>query len=308
MSFKSFSRQWPHSVVLLAFTIFMGCGGWDWETVTGEPDPQLNVFGLISTDTSIGSFVVVHKTLGLSGSDQIQAGFDTVWYGSTYQLYPHYESKYLVKNATVLITDGTTSWRFVPRLYQGVRDPWSDYYYSESDMTYIDSTGTFLPHPNTDYSLTITTPEGLSLTGQTRTPGIAAFKAETIPDTIVLHRDFTLRWHPDPLNAVELTTGGDGWLCGSDNIAVVQPGDSIWTSSYPSDCFQNDWEPESMIMNITLKALDENYLGYFYQHSVDEFFSFFMGQGGEGPRYGVTGGYGVFGSFSRSHLTRVALR
>lgn len=308
MNFNPFSRSGWRLAFPLAFAIFLSCGGWDWEPVSGEPDPQLNVFGLISTDTSIQSFVVVHQTLGLSGSDRIQVRFDTLWYDSTYQLYPHYESRYQVKNATVIISDGTTDWRFVPRYNQGAQDPWSDWYYNETDITYLDSTGTFLPRSDTDYSLMITTPDGLSLTGQTRTPGVSTFKEETVADTIVLHRSFTLRWHPDASNAVELTTDGDNWICGSDNMAIIQPGDSIWTSSYPSDCFQDDWGPESMLMDITLKTLDENFYGYFYQHSADEFFSFFMGQGGEGPRYGVTGGYGVFGSFSRSHMTRVAIQ
>lgn len=302
------SRMPARTVLSLMLTFvlafWVSCGNWGWEPVTGETDPQLNVFGLISTDPSIESFVVVHRTIGLSGPDAIEV-YDTIWYNENdYEVRLRYESKYVVENATVLISQGANSWVFTP-VTPEPQDPWQ---ISELDLVYKDTTGTFFALPEQTYTLSISTPDGLSLTGSTRTPPEPVFThLDALPDTLQLHRNFTIRWKPDPDHNYQITTSGDLYLCGGENEDLLLPGDSVWTSQYPWECFENEWDPESTELSIILRAMDENFYGYFYQHQADEFFSFFMGQGGEIPQYGVTGGYGVFGAISRSRITRTAV-
>lgn len=281
-------------VLILALFAFVGCGNWGWEEVSGETDSVLNIFGLISADPATPSFVVVHKTLGLSGADRDPNT---------------YESKYVVRDATVLISDGQQTWNFRPVPHQPIVDPWGngDYYYNDDELTYIDTTGRFHPLPDHDYTLLISTPGGLSLTGTTHTPPQPHIKWEFLPDTIALHRNFSVQWTALPDVWVELTTGANDYLCGTNIQETIPPGDSIWTSSYPMECYSYEWGPDLVLLEIAIKALDENFYGYFYQHQADEFYSFFMGLGSEAASYGVSGGLGIFGSVSRSHIYRPAI-
>lgn len=307
MNFSVSIRTVSAILLVVVLTFWVSCGNWGWEPVTGDTDPKLNVFGLISTDPAIESFVVVHQTISLEGPDVVEVQ-DTLWWGpdsSSYTIQARNQSRYVVENATVRVSRGGASWLFTPVAPSKTTYPWE---IRDLNLVYKDTTGSFSAQPGQSYTLSVTTPEGLTLTGSTITPAVPQFAhLEALPDTIQLHRNFTVRWRPDPEHNYQLTTTGDLYLCGSEYDELLQPRDSVWTSQYPYECFENEWDPEAVKLDIILKALDENFYGYFFQHQADEFFSFFMGQGGEIAQYGVTGGYGVFGSISRSRIQRIAV-
>ncbi len=310
MNFKNsrFRRRLFVLVPTLWLGLFWSCGKWGWEPVTGDTTPQLNVFGLISTDSTLQSFVVVHKTLGLSSPDQTIT-YDTLWYSydhqhNGYYVWPHIASSYLVDDAAVTISDGTQSWNFI--LQADTTYGFMNRFSSDQSI-YVDPAGTFTGVPDTDYELEITTPDSLHLTGQTHTPPKPVLYSDILPDTLVLHSNFTISWQfqADAIN--QIATYSDDYFCGSDYNELVRSGDSTWTTAYPFDCYRNEGGPSTSQLHIILKNLDPNYYGYFYENQANDFYSFLIGAGGTAIQYGVTGGLGVFGSFSRTGLARIAV-
>ena len=281
------------------------CGKWGWEDVTSDHEPVLNVFALISLDTTIQSFVRVRKTLGLEEPERAIVRKDTIWYGDgpyDYRLRDLWESQYLAKDATVTISDGTNDHVFSYVNFE------HDYYWDEQAI-YLDTLNQFHPEPNTKYLLNVSTPDGKQLTGEVTTPPIPSIYSEQIPDTIHIRKTFTVTWKPlETVHSLIRTSPILYWICGSEQRDVMEPGDSSWTSSIV-DChyYENESsEPDSLM--IELRTLDDNYYEYFLKHAwEDEFVSFLLGGGNPGLALGVEGGYGVFGAIASNRVYRVVV-
>ena len=75
----------------------------EWEDVTSNHESTLNIIGLISTDSLRTSFVKVQRTLDMNeASDSLIR--DTI--GSS--IYIFYTSRFIVRNAEVVVSNGVT--------------------------------------------------------------------------------------------------------------------------------------------------------------------------------------------------------
>jgi len=320
----------------LLVMIMNSCGSWGWESIDTDNEEMLNIFGVISLDDSLQSFVVVHKTLDTAGPEGIAISKDTVYF-EAYEYYDDYiqqtvrdtfwyetpwirtlyESRYLVKDATVIISDGTDDFYFVR---QSQENPNDGYHYGYSgvfsdEAVYLDLTGNFSPQPNTEYSLTINTISGLSATGSLRTPPVPVIKESLLPDTVSIRNLFGLEWEyaGDFATVVATDYLGDyngESVCGVEQWTALEEGDTTWTSSFPSYCYEDGYEPDPdtrVLMDIRLRFLDENYSGYFRATGGAATISnILLGEGGIAAGYGIEGGFGVFGALSADWAKRFA--
>ena len=110
----------------------------NWEKIEADYDPELIVFGLISLDPEIDSFVKVYRTLELSEDSEIVVNNDTIESNGNIYIYSNYEPAGLIKNAEVSITSNgnTTPFNFV-----------SSQPYEREKNYYIDTLGIFIPQP-----------------------------------------------------------------------------------------------------------------------------------------------------------------
>ena len=152
--------------IFVAFIIFFnGCAEGEWELLEVDYEPVLNVFGLISLDPEVDSFVRVYRTTTLSEESEIFVGVDTFVFGEEVYLDSIYEPAGLIKNAQVSIKANGTSipFNFVPKQYS-----WE---WNQKNI-YLDTLGTFTPKPGTTYLLNVTVPGYDSVKGELLTPEI----------------------------------------------------------------------------------------------------------------------------------------
>jgi hypothetical protein len=322
------------STIALLFLLIVSCGKWGWESIETDNEEQLNVFGLISLDDSVSSFIVVHKTLDTAGPDQIVVGKDTIYYqayewedwetGETIYdtswydppwIRTRYESRYIVKDAEVTISDGTVEYQFIrdPAHNSDVESSSYGDIYSDPAI-YLNLDQSFIPQPETNYTLDIRTPGGLTLTGAVRTPPRPQIIESSLADTLSIRNLFQVSWHYVGAYSAVVTTGrknnsGEFWICGLEQSGIIQPEDTTWNSTIKSWC--NDVAPEADAlsdMDIRLRLLDENYYKYFLttDDDVADISNFLIGTGGIGSAYGVEGCFGVFGAISADWTNRIA--
>ncbi len=317
--------------------IMTSCGNWGWEAIDTDNEEKLNIFGLISLDDSLSSFVLVHKTLDTAGEDEEIVGYDTIYYESwrwfnedtglfesdTFWYDPPYirtirESRYVVKDATVTISDDSRIYSFVrsPNFGtdgEGREDYWYDDIFSDPGV-YINTDGSFSPEPNTEYTLTVTTPRGHHVTGSLSTPALPRIKKIDLPDTLFINSLFDVNWHYDGDFNTTISTGfaSESWeyyVCGMQQYGVIEPGDTTWTSSVDSWCLENTSDDENVApIGIRLRYLDENYYRYFLSSDseVESISNFLIGEGSIGTAFGIEGGFGVFGAMSADWVNRYA--
>ena len=318
---------------IFSLLVIISCGNWGWEAIDTDNEEKLNVFGLISLDDSVSSFIVVHKTLDTAGPDEEIVGYDTIYYDA-YEYYnydtglfeqdtfwydPPYirtlnESLYNVKDATVTISDGSQTYSFI-RSPQDRND--QNYWYRDifSDPSiYLNTDGSFNPLPNTQYTLAITTPGGHNLTGALITPAVPRIRSSELADTVSIKSLFNVSWNYDGDFNSTITTGlaVQDWersVCGIGQFGLMEPGDTTWTSSIDSWCLEST-QDEDMVsqIGIRLRYLDENYYRYFLasDSELEAISNFLIGEGSVGTAYGVEGGFGVFGAMSADWVSRYA--
>jgi len=325
-----------YSIYTLLFLLLASCGNWGWEAIDTDNEEKLNIFGLISLDDSLSSFVIVHKTLDTAGPDAEIVGYDTIyyesweWYNEDTGLFerdtffydsPYIrtirESLYVVKDATVTITDGSQNYSFVrsPNFGtegEGREDYWYDDIFSDHGV-YINTDLSFSPTPNTEYTLTITTPSGHNVTGSLMTPAHPRIKQDDLADTLFINSLFDVGWHYNGDFNTTITTGfpSQNWefyVCGIQQFGVIEPGDTTWTSSVESWCLETQTDDDVSPIGVRLRYLDENYYRYFLatDEGVENISNFLIGEGGIGTAYGIEGGFGVFGAMSADWVTRYA--
>jgi len=325
-------KGYPTLVLLLALGL-VACGNWGWESIDTDNEERLNIFGLISLDSTTQSFVVVHRTLDTAGPDEEVVGLDTIYYEAwewfnedtglmerdTFWYDPPYvrtlyESKYLVKDAEVVISDGISEYVFErrPQIPSGGDMWWGGGEILMDPAIYRSVDDSFIPQPDTEYSLLITTPAGHRVTGTTRTPNIPQIIESVLPDTLSIRNLFELKWRFNGEYHATVATGriGEEWdsyICGIDQSGTLEPGDTTWTSSLDPWCLEDrPDEHASAEMGIRLRYIDENYYRYFLatDDETADISNFLIGEGSIGSAYGVDGGFGVFGSFSADWTTR----
>ena len=219
--------------IILAFNL-CGCLSptVDWEDLESDYDHVLNVFGLISLDPNIDSFVGLYRTTDLDELSQIFVGVDTVGYyeyeegesedgeDGFWMIDSLYEPAALIKDATILVTDEQGiefEFNFIEYDYFHL----DTVFYDTTDTTifgydiffidtiqidttfswrnnyYKDSTGTFDPKPNTTYSLSII-PSNSSdydpVTGGLTTPGYPVLIDSLIQDTLFVNEPYEIHW------------------------------------------------------------------------------------------------------------------
>ena len=287
----------------------------EWEDVISDHEPVLNVLGLISADSVVTSFVRVHRSLNMSESEDTLVR-DTI--GGNIFIY--YAPRYVVRDANVIVSNGNDDFVFeIPQFIVEDDDTiFTDtYFYAGDDLD---------PQPGETWSLSVTTPGGLSLTGETTVPPLPQLNKEQLPDTFYIHQEIDISWLPlsdnyQIINARNLLSyfydeyeyyyyyydegQRPDYKCGIIQSAIIAPEEDSITyrrelceDGFQDDADSTDWDEDWLI--IGLMSMDQNYYDHFIKYGQEdpEFTSLFLGVGGSGRNYGIEGGLGVFGSIA----------
>ena len=288
-------------ISLLSFTLF-GCLSLapelEWEDVTSDHDPVLNVFGLLSADSILTSFVRVHRTLDMEeAADSLTR--DTI--GGN--IFISYTSRFIIRDAEVIVSNGENEFLFEYTDYSfDLNGSLSEVYQYQGDDLY--------PQPGETWTLNVTTPGGLSVTGETIIPPLPQISSEELPDSFQLDQTMEITWQPMADNYQIMNIGnylgyfgyddyyGGGFRCGLWQENIIKPEEESWT--YRRDICDvsnnEEWDEDLLLLN--LMSMDNNYFDYFIRFGEVEFSSSTIGEGGSGRSFGIDGGIGVFGSVS----------
>ena len=274
----------------------------EWEDVTSDHESTLNIIGLISADSLRTSFVRVQRTLDMEeASDSLIR--DTI--GGN--IYIYYTSRFIVRNAEVVVSNGVNDYIFeytdfsydvdMDKVFQEV------YMYNGDDLN---------PQPGETWDISITTPGGLSVNGETTIPPVPQLYKEELPDTFHVDQTMDISWQTMADNYQIINAGNvlayffdydyyedskPDYACGLWQEEIISPDEASWT--YRREICEDapflDWEEDYLLIN--LMSMDNNYFDYFIRYAGDpEFSSLFLGQGGSGRSFGIEGGIGVFGA------------
>jgi len=286
-------------ISLLSFTLF-GClslaPDLEWEDVTSDHDPVLNVFGLLSADSILTSFVRVHRTLDMEeAADSLTR--DTI--GGN--IFISYTSRFIIKDAEVIVSNGENEFLFEYTDYSfDLNGSLSEVYQYQGDDLY--------PQPGETWTLNVTTPGGLSVTGETIIPPLPQIFNEELPDTFHLNQTMEITWQPMADNYQIMNIGnylgyfgyddyyGGGFSCGLWQENIIKPEEESWTyrRDICDESYYQEWDEDLLLLN--LMSMDNNYFDYFIRYGEVEFSSSTIGEGRSGRSFGIDGGIGVFGS------------
>jgi len=286
-------------ISLLSFTLF-GCLSLapelEWEDVTSDHESTLNIFGLISADSILTSFVRVHRTLDMEeAADSLTR--DTIG-GNT---FISYTSRFIIRDAEVIVSNGENEFLFEYTDYSfDLNGSLSEVYQYQGDDLY--------PQPGETWTLNITTPGGLSVTGETIIPPLPQISSEELPDSFQLDQTMDITWQPMADNYQIMNIGnylgyfgyddyyGGGFSCGLWQENIIKPEEESWTyrRDICDESYDQEWDEDLLLLN--LMSMDNNYFDYFIKFGEVEFSSSTIGEGGFGRSFGIDGGIGVFGS------------
>lgn len=286
-------------ISLLSFTLF-GCLSLapelEWEDVTSDHDPVLNVFGLLSADSILTSFVRVHRTLDMEeAADSLTR--DTI--GGN--IFISYTSRFIIRDAEVIVSNGENEFLFEYTDYSfDLNGSLSEVYQYQGDDLY--------PQPGETWTLNVTTPGGLSVTGETIIPPLPQISSEELPDSFQLDQTMEITWQPMADNYQIMNIGnylgyfgyddyyGGGFSCGLWQENIIKPEEESWTyrRDICDESYYQEWDEDLLLLN--LMSMDNNYFDYFIRYGEVEFSSSTIGEGGSGRSFGIDGGIGVFGS------------
>ncbi len=286
-------------ISLLIFTLF-GCLSLapelEWEDVMSDHDPVLNVFGLLSADSILTSFVRVHRTLDMEeAADSLTR--DTIG-GNT---FISYTSRFIIRDAEVIVSNGENEFLFEYTDYSfDLNGSLSEVYQYQGDDLY--------PQPGETWTLNVTTPGGLSVTGETIIPPLPQISNEELPDSFQLDQTMDITWQPMADNYQIMNIGnylgyfgyddyyGGGFSCGLWQENIIKPEEESWTyrRDICDESYDQEWDEDLLLLN--LMSMDNNYFDYFIKFREVEFSSSTIGEGGFGRSFGIDGGIGVFGS------------
>ena len=286
-------------ISLLSFTL-IGClslaPDLEWEDVTSDHDPVLNVFGLLSADSILTSFVRVHRTLDMEeAADSLTR--DTI--GGN--IFISYTSRFIIRDAEVIVSNGENEFLFEYTDYSfDLNGSLSEVYQYQGDDLY--------PQPGETWTLNVTTPGGLSVTGETIIPPLPQISSEELPDSFQLDQTMEITWQPMADNYQIMNIGnylgyfgyddyyGGGFSCGLWQENIIKPEEESWTyrRDICDESYYQEWDEDLLLLN--LMSMDNNYFDYFIRYGEVEFSSSTIGEGRSGRSFGIDGGIGVFGS------------
>lgn len=246
-----------------------------------------------------------------------------------------YEPAAIIKNASVMVSDelgNSHEFTFVEKITNidtinidttftiyGYTIDWDTTIFDTNNIRlnfYLDTTGTFIPQPETYYSLSVISPGFESLTGELITPPIPNFDSITqrgeVVDTIFVNEPFDIHWTPQQ-GGKGMVTGevilGDWWndttnedWCGGyfdPFIVDLYDNDQNSYSVYPWLCLEENDNVASKDYVLRLTAMDDNYFEYFITGEEGEYSNAFLNYPTtKGRSVGVQGGLGLFGSIA----------
>ncbi|MBT4785059.1 MAG: DUF4249 family protein [Candidatus Marinimicrobia bacterium] len=304
MSFSKYIK-----LFISVFIIFLTACEVDnnWEKIEADYNPELIVFGLISLDPEIDSFVKVYRTLELSEESEIVINNDTIESDGNIYIFSNYEPAGLIKNAEVSIISNGNS---IPFNFVSSRP------YEREKNYYLDTLGTFTPQPGTIYSLNVTVPGYPSVKGELLSPEIPVLIDSLIQDTISIKRDYDIVWEKLNNGKGILTgrLGGekDGEVSDSfidcnpnlDRVVDIQDGSYTVVAKICDDAPLDIMFP----FKIGLITMDDNYYQYFIKGEGSKYNNFLLGsETTAGYSVGIEGALGVFGSIA-STMTTVIIK
>jgi len=258
-------------ISFLSFTLF-GCLSMapelEWEDVTSDHESTLNIFGLLSADSILTSFVRVHRTLDMEAPP-----------------------RFIIRDAEVIISNGMNEY-----IFEYTDGPWDEdqvfqevYLYPGNDLN---------PQPGETWTLNVTTPGGLSVTGETIVPPLPQIFNEELPDSFHLNQTMEITWQPmaDNYQIMNIGNYGGGFSCGLWQENIIKPEEESWTYRRDICNESNDQEWDEDLLLLNLMSMDNNYFDFFIRFGEVEFSSSTIGEGGSGRSFGIDGGIGVFGS------------
>ena len=204
-------------LIFVLIILFNGCfRSTEWEEITVDYDPELNIMGIISLDDNIESFVGVYRTTQLDETSMIFTGIvDTNWwYDEEYDtLYTWLDSLYepagIIDSAIVTISSEDETFNFT-------FDSYSRKYTNNN----------FIPKPETNYSL-IVEANGFDLaTGNLITPSAPNFNTSSLADTLPSNSTYEISWENNQSSATYgLLTGtliSNYSLCGGEFKSLIE--------------------------------------------------------------------------------------
>ena len=242
-------------ISLLSFTLF-GClisePELEWEDVTSNHDPVLNVFGLLSADSILTSFVKVHRTLNMEeAADSLTR--DTI--GGN--IFISYVSRFIIRDAEVIVSNGENEYKFEYSDYSfGLNGSLSESYQYQGNDLY--------PQPGETWVLNVTTPEGLSVTGETIIPPLPQIFSEELPDSFQLDQTMEITWQPMIDNYQIMNIGnylgyfgyddyyGGGFRCGLWQENIIKPEEESWTyrRDICDESYYQEWDEDLSLIHI----------------------------------------------------------
>ena len=317
----------------------------EWEDLAYDREPVLNVFGLISLDPELESFVRVYRSTNLSEVSEIRVDpFSDADQNKDGELDENEILALADSDGDGQISDG--EWLATADLDQdGTIDEeeWQEFFTPRyepaavltdarvvlstgSDSTffewradrraYYSSSSNFAPKPGTQYELEITAAGFEKITGSLITPEIPVFAVELHPDTLKLGHDKTvdLSWRTG--------TAGKGVLTGKmlrEDIEANGEKDTEFDPQCVSlykvvNLEEGTHTTDTVFCERTftrpyllrLTAMDANYYEYFVTGEASDYANTLLPSNtSQGWGVGIDGGYGVFGAIASDSMQRM---
>jgi len=325
----------------------------EWEDLESNYDHVLNVFGMINLDPGHPSYVGLYRTTDLDETVLNLVETDTLYWcdcdddecwecdegqDGYWVVDSIYEPAALIKDASVNVTDDQGNSHvfsyvdkitFVDTVYfdttftfYGTTITWDTTYYDTNDYRinfYVDTTGTFVPQPETQYDLSISSPGFDLVTGSLVTPAIPKIdslsqRGRSI-DTLIINEPFDIHW--SQTMGMGLVTGEvlfgnywedttNGYWCGGyfDEFVVDLSDASQNPYGIATEyCGEDMNEQQARDYFIRLTAMDDNYHEYFIIGEMGEYSNALLNYPTtKGRSVGIQGGFGFFGSVASDGL------
>ena len=341
----NFKQLYQALSIILALNV-LGCitTETEWEDLESDYDHVLNVFGLINLDSDQTSFIGLYRTTDLDEVSQIFIGVDTVGYfeyededksedgeDGFWVIDSIYEPAAMIKDASIFVNDdqgGSYEFSFVDKVtfidtiyidttftFYGYTFNWDTTIYDTNDFRinfYVDTTGTFIPQPESNYQLSITAPGFDPVSGSLTTPVIPTIDSLVqrghAADTIIASEHFDIYWNPQETGNGMITgevifeedgldSTRDEW-CGGFFQSAVDLSDSSY--AVPGEfCEETTDTLRPKDYYIRLTAMDDNYYEYFITGEAGEYSNMLLNYPTtKGRSVGIEGGFGFFGSIA----------
>ena len=316
-----------------------------WEDLAHDREPVLNVFGLISLDPQLESFVRLYRSTNLSELSEIRV--------DPFAVADQNQNGELDDNELLALADSDGDGAISDREWLAIADldqdgtideeEWQDVFtpryepaavianayvvvYAGSDSTlfewradrqsYYSSSSDFAPKPDTHYGLEITAAGFKSIVGSLITPEIPVFAIELHPDTLKVgfSKTVDLSW--------QSATAGKGLLTGKmlgEAIGVDESKDADIDLQCVSlykvvDLEERTYTTDSVFCDrsfarpylLRLTAMDANYYEYFVAGESRDYANILLPSNTtRGWGVGIKGGYGVFGAIASDSMQRI---